>query len=133
MNPAFTKDPLWAADAGELVIALEDYGRLRELTGNDALAEELDRATVVPEERMPDNIVTMNSRCIYIDESAGVRREVELVYPEEADPARGKISVMAPVGSALLGLSVGRAIEWVFPDGRPHRLRVERVFTPAEY
>lgn len=127
MNPAFMNDPLLAADSGEPVIPQEDYGRLRELPGNAALAEELDRAIVMPVDRMPANVVTMNSRCIYVDESTGARREVELVYPEEADPAQGKISVLAPVGSALLGMAVGHAIEWEFPDGRPHRLRVERV------
>lgn len=116
----------------DLMIPEADYARLWTLAGNQALAQELSRATVVPRERMPDDIVRMGSRVTYVDESSGTRREVELVYPEVADPARGKISVLAPVGSALLGLREGQAIDWIFPDGRPRRLLVERTLPPAE-
>ncbi len=74
----------------------------------------------------------MNSRLIYADESTGATREVELVYPNEADPVTGRISVLAPVGCALLGLSVGQSIDWKLPSGQIHRLRVERVlFQPT--
>jgi len=56
---------------------------------------------------------------------------VTIVYPQDADPSDGKISVMAPVGSALLGLSVGQSIDWCFPDGRPRTLRVvELLYQP---
>jgi regulator of nucleoside diphosphate kinase len=113
--------------ASHLVLPEEDYLRLRRLAGQHPLADELDRVVVVSPERMPNNVVTMNSRCTYFDESARVRREVELVYPEDADPASGKVSVLAPVGSALLGMAVGQSIDWDFPDGRAHRLHIERV------
>jgi regulator of nucleoside diphosphate kinase len=109
------------------VISMEDYVRLREIVGDRALAEELDRAIVVPSDRIPRDVVTMNSRLIYADESAGTRREVELVFPNEADPLTGRISVLAPVGCALLGLRVGQSIDWSLPNGHVHRLRVERV------
>ena len=95
-----------------------------------ALGEELDRATVVPEERMPADIVRMHSRVAYVDETTGARREVELVFPEESDMARGKVSVLAPVGAALLGLRLNQSIEWSFPDGRPRRLRVDGILAP---
>lgn len=116
----------------ELLIADTDYVRLAPLAGHDALAEELSRATVVPAERMPANVVRMHSRVTYLDERSGERREVELVFPEEADMASGKVSVLAPVGSALLGLEEGEAIEWPFPDGHVRRLRVERTVAPAD-
>lgn len=116
----------------ELIVTDRDFIRLRALTSKESLAEELGRATVVPHERIAQNIVRMHSRVTYVDESCGEVREVELVFPEEAKPADGKISVLSPVGAALLGLSEGQAIDWPFPDGRLHRLRVERTLAPAE-
>ena len=110
-----------------LVLLLDDYAQLRGLARDHELSDELDRAIVVPPERMPSDVVTMHSRCIYVDESTGARREVELVYPDEADPAAGKISVLAPIGSALLGLAAGHSIDWELPGGKIHRITVERV------
>ena len=78
---------------------------------------------------MPRDVVAMYSRVIYVDEKLGTRREVELVFPAEANPAAGKISVLAPVGSALLGIAAGRTIDWPYPDGEIHRLRIERVLS----
>ena len=111
----------------ELFIALDDYVRLREIVGDHDLANELDRAIVVPSERIPRDVVTMNSRVVYADESAGIARGVVLVFPSEADPWSGRVSVLAPVGCALLGLRVGQSIDWNLPNGRRHRLRVERI------
>jgi regulator of nucleoside diphosphate kinase len=115
------------ANGDDLVISMDDYVRLREIVGDHDLADELDRAIVVPSDRIPRDVVTMNSRLIYADESAGTRREVELVFPNEADPLKGRVSVLAPVGCALLGLRVGQSIDWNLPNGHVHRLRVERV------
>ena len=111
----------------DLVVSMNDYVRLRELFGDHALAEEMERAIVVPSDRIPKDVVTMNSRLIYFDESTGTTREVELVYPDEADSMTGRVSVLAPVGCALLGLSAGQSIDWNLPGGKVHRLRVERV------
>ncbi len=116
----------------DLFVSLNDFVRLRELVGDHPLADELKRAIVVPSDRIQKNIVTMHSRLVYLDESTGATREVELVYPDEADPVAGKVSVLAPVGSALLGLSVGQSIDWEFPTGEMHRLRVERVLFQPE-
>ncbi len=110
-----------------MVVSLSDYVRLRELVEDHALAEELERAIVVPSDRIPKDVVTMNSRLFYSDESTGMTREVELVYPDEADHVTGRVSVLAPVGCALLGLSAGQSIDWNLPGGKVHRLRVERV------
>lgn len=111
----------------DLFISMDDFVHLRKLVADHPLAEELERAIVVPPDRIPGNIVTMHSRLIYSDESTCTTREVELVYPDEAAPMAGKVSVLAPVGCALLGLSVGQSIDWTFPTGEVHRLRVERV------
>lgn len=111
----------------DLLISMDDYVRLREIVGDHDLAEELDRAIVVPLDRIPEDVVIMNSRLIYVDENAGTRREVELVFPDEADPWAGRVSVLAPVGCALLGLRVGQSIDWNLPNGHVHRLRVEKV------
>jgi regulator of nucleoside diphosphate kinase len=113
----------------DLIVSVDDYIRLRELVADHALAEELELAIVVPSDRIPKNVVTMNSRLIYADESTGQTREVELVYPSEADPVVGRISVLAPVGCALLGLSAGQSIDWNLPSGQVHRLRVERILS----
>ena len=112
-----------------MIVSVDDYVRLRELVADHALAEELELAIVVPSDRIPKNVVTMNSRLIYSDESTGQTREVELVYPSEADPVAGRISVLAPVGCALLGLSAGQSIDWNLPSGQVHRLRVERILS----
>ena len=108
-----------------------DLARLGHLRDAPALAPELDRADIVPFRTVPPNVVTMNSRVVFKDETTGEFRTVTIVYPQDADPSDGRISVMAPVGSALLGLSVGQSIEWCFPDGRPRTLRVvELLYQP---
>lgn len=88
------------------------------------LEEELLRAKLVTPEDLPAGIVTMNSRVRCKDESSGDEHEVELVYPHEADADKGKVSVLAPIGTALLGMSVGNAIEWPVPGKRVTRVRV---------
>jgi regulator of nucleoside diphosphate kinase len=91
------------------------------------LENELVRAKVVPAEEIPKDVVTMNSRVVFEDETTGQRREVTLVYPREADISAGKISVLVPVGTALLGLRVGQSIDWDLPSGQKHRYRVIAV------
>lgn len=114
-------------NSNELILSESDFARLRVLAAGHDLSAELDRVIVIPEALMPLDVVGMHSRVRYLDERLGSRREVELVYPDEADAAQGRISVLAPVGSALLGLAAGDAIDWKYPDGKIHRLRVEQV------
>jgi regulator of nucleoside diphosphate kinase len=96
-------------------------GRFEQLEG------ELARAAVVPRARIPKDVVTMNSRVLFENETTGERREVTLVYPREADIDAGKISILVPVGTALLGLRVGQSIEWELPNGARQRYRVVAV------
>src|SRR5690242_16315524 len=102
-----------AIDRSAIHVTEQDLERLRNVvakhgTGRDAAAAEqleteLDRAVVVPASELPADVVTMNSRLVFEDEM-GRRREVQLVYPWQTRPARGQISILAPVGVALLGL-----------------------------
>jgi regulator of nucleoside diphosphate kinase len=116
----------------EIVITAADMAELHHLRACAPLRHELERALVVSSALVPPDVATMNSRVRYTDENDGVRRAVSLVYPLQADAAHGKVSVLAPVGTALLGLSEGQSIEWDFPDGSRRRLRLEKVLFQPE-
>jgi regulator of nucleoside diphosphate kinase len=89
----------------------------------DALRGELDRAEVVEPAAVPADVVTMNSVVTFKDEGLGEEMTVSLVYPS-AVRIDGTVSILAPVGSALLGLTKGQQIDWPTPDGRQRLLRV---------
>jgi regulator of nucleoside diphosphate kinase len=91
-----------------------------------ALRAELDRAELCEPQAMPPNVVTMNSTVTFGDEKTGERLTVTLVYPAAAGKP-GTVSVLAPVGSALLGLASGQEIDWPMPGGQPRRLRVLEI------
>lgn len=93
----------------------------------DYLAREIARATVVPPGTALPDVVSMGSDVAFRDETTGQTRAVTLVYPDEADLARGKLSVLTPVGAALIGLSVGQSIEFETPDGGGRSLTVLRA------
>ena len=103
----------------------------RRMPGIDALQAELDRATVVEPEEMPPNIVTMNSTVRFRDDNSGKEYELTLVYPDGAGQP-GTVSVLAPIGSALLGVAVGQSIAWVVPGGRAITLRVLELVRQPE-
>jgi regulator of nucleoside diphosphate kinase len=107
-----------------IVVTAPDFDRLRNLRVHRALGAELDRAVVLRSSSVPPDLVTMNSRLIFEDESTGERREIAIVYPQDADASKGNVSVLAPVGTALLGLSTGQSIVWPFPDGSARTLQV---------
>jgi len=130
-----------AIDSSAIHVTEGDLERLRRVVakhklGRDAAAAEqleteLERAVIVPRDEMPADVVTMNSRVVFEDEM-GRRRDVHLVYPWQARPARGRISILAPVGVALLGLSVGQVIDWPLPNGRTASLRIVSVLYQPE-
>lgn len=91
------------------------------------LVGELERARVRPDHRVPADVVGMNSTVDFVDEAHGSARTVRLVYPAEADIAAGKVSVLTPVGAALIGLKAGQSIRWPDRDGRLRELRVLKV------
>jgi regulator of nucleoside diphosphate kinase len=117
-----------AADHEELSCAIAVLGRLTE-RGRDELAAlraELERAEIVAPEEVPSDVITMNSRAELLDLDSSERMEFTLVFPREADIEQGRISVLAPLGTAMLGYHVGDEFEWVVPYGR-RRLRVAAV------
>jgi regulator of nucleoside diphosphate kinase len=91
-----------------------------------ALETELARAQVVGHDEVPAGVVTMNSRVHCREESSGKDYHLTLVFPEDAG-AEGRVSILAPVGCALLGLSVGQQIDWPGPGGKPLRLTLLAV------
>jgi RNA polymerase sigma-70 factor (ECF subfamily) len=111
-----------------LLITEADRARLMRLKPHAALLREIDRAVVISlEAAILTDTVTMNTQVFYTDESTGARQHLNLVYPQEAGGCACCVSILAPVGTALLGLSAGQAIEWDFPDGNHRRLRVDQV------
>lgn len=98
----------------------------------ELLEEELSRATAVPDGELPNDVVAMNSVVRFQDLETGKESVVTLVYPFESDPAEGRISILSPVGSALIGLRVGQVIQWPFPNGKEKKLKVMGV-DPGRY
>ena len=92
----------------------------------EVLEEEIERAKIVPQEKIPPDVVTMRSRVRIVDMRTGEQLVYQLVYPHEANYAAQKISILAPIGMALLGYSAGTEIEWQVPSGS-RRLRIEAV------
>lgn len=100
----------------------KDYHRLhqvvlaqRQANGNqvvEALGKELKRASILPSTEIPADVITMNSRVILREKNKGDRFELSLVYPREANVNEHKISVLAPVGTAILGCKVGEEVSW---------------------
>jgi regulator of nucleoside diphosphate kinase len=96
----------------------------------DVLLAELDRARVVDDRRIAVDVVRMGSTLRFTSD-LGEDKRVTLVFPGEADIAEGKVSILTPIGAALIGLSAGQSIDWKARDGRIHRLTVESVEAPV--
>jgi len=120
----------------ELIISKNDHETLSVLVGNletDTgllIQEELDRATLVEDESLPENVVSMGSVVTFVDESNGQEMTIRLLYPHDMkiESAYQKVSVLAPVGAALIGLGIGHTIEWPLPNGKTKHLKVTSVF-----
>lgn len=113
-------------DAERLEMLLESLQH-NAFPGKDALEAELSRADVVEPEDIPANVVTMNSTVRFRVESSKEEFTLTLVYPKDIDEGGSKISILAPVGGALLGLSQGDTIEWPKPGGGLLHVRIEEV------
>lgn len=106
----------------EDAVACSESDRVNWLT----LEEEIEKARVVPSDQIPPNVVTMHSRVRIVDMRTGEQLVYQIVYPHEANYAQKKISILAPIGTALLGYSAGTEIDWKVPSGS-RRLRIEAV------
>jgi len=120
----------------EIIISSLDSDRLyalietlpaNSLPGISALEEELDRAKIVDSKDIPPTIVTMNSTVKFSVESSKEESVLTLVYPKDMDSNSNKISILAPVGSALLGLSQGDQIEWPKPGGGLIKVTIKEI------
>lgn len=99
--------------------------------GLDQLEEELARCAEVKQEAVPKDVVTMNSKVTLKDLTSGKDITCTLVFPDEADSAQGKVSVLAPLGMAILGYRVGDKISWQMPSG-VRELQIETVHYQPE-
>lgn len=118
---------LRASDAEALEKLINGAGDGRDAAGAELLDEELARATIVADDELPPRTVALDSRVRFQAIPSEEVREVTLVVPAKASPDQGRISVLSPVGSALIGLRAGDDIDWPLPGGRMRRLRVLEV------
>ena len=129
-----------AMHSPEIIITETDSDRLTRLldvlpdaqrSAASALEVELERAHVVASRAVPRDVVTMNSRVVFEEADTGRRSEAVLVYPHDTKHDANAVSVLAPVGSALLGMRKGQSIDWRMPSGRLKRYRVvDIVYQP---
>jgi regulator of nucleoside diphosphate kinase len=127
----------------KIIITEEDHERLEVLLASefaaaigpceylDDLRAELDRAEIVRPDEVPPNVVTMNSTVVLRDLDTKEKETYTLVFPDAADIANDRLSVLAPVGTAILGERVGDVVRWRVPQGW-RRLKVERVLYQPE-
>ncbi len=126
-----------------IVVTEADYNRLSALLDSefakvispveylDDLRAELQRARIVRPDKTPRNVVTMNSTVTLRDLDTGERETYTLVYPDQADIANNRLSILAPVGTAILGQRRGDELRWRVPSG-VRRLRVQRITSQPE-
>jgi regulator of nucleoside diphosphate kinase len=111
-----------------LIVTEADLANLSLL---EPLKRKLENARVVLSDAVPPEVVTMNSEVLLRDEATGELRLVKVVYPAEADPGAGRVSVVGSAGTALLGASAGKTIQCEL-GGAVRRLRVEQVIHQPE-
>jgi len=121
----------------QIIVSTADYERLTDLANASLhsqpavaqeLLDEMDRAKVVDASAVPADVVRMGSTVTFKSDG-GQTRTLKLVYPADESLDEHRISVMTPVGAALIGLGVGQAISWTARDGKNHRLTVTKVST----
>lgn len=128
-----------AADAA-VVLSAADYRDLMPLTAAsrspgdaaDQIAEKLETANIADPAAIPASVVTMNTEMDVRDEASGQVARLTLVHPREANIVAGRISVLTPVGAALLGVSEGATVEVDVPSGEAKRLTVLRILMQPE-
>lgn len=126
-----------------LYITENDKKRLEELAGVakefgsharkdlESLVKELERAVIVAPQNVPPDVVTMNSKVALLDLDTSERMEYVLAFPKDANIGNGSISVLAPIGTAILGYAKGDVVEWPVPSGT-RRIRIEDILYQPE-
>lgn len=124
----------------DIVVSASDHSRLTGLAQSsldrlpeiaEVLLSEMERARVAPSEKVPDNVVRMGSTVTFRSGDSEVKR-VTLVYPGKADIAQGMVSILTPVGAALIGLAEGQSVAWTSRDGRRLELEIVTVEPPRD-
>jgi regulator of nucleoside diphosphate kinase len=116
-----------------ILMTERDYLRIKHIlsfqnsSNFENLEIELDRAKIIDDNEIPQGLVTMNKKFKFEVMQEQKTMIITIVYPEDANFAEGKISVLAPLGSALIGLQVNQEINWMFPDGKVKRLKILEV------
>jgi len=131
-KPRRTRTPKLVINADDLdhIEALAEGAMQRNPALADRLLDEISRARVVAPGKMPKDVVAIGSTVTYRDETTGLEKTVTLVFPENAEIAQQRISLMTPIGVALLGLSEGAAFYWDTRDNQRRTLTVIRVEQP---
>lgn len=125
---------MMSPNTGERMLTELDFARLKSLAhgASAPLKEVLVQADVVPSDEVPADVVTMYAKSIVRDLGLQQRRVVTLCYPADADPAQGRISVMSPAGTALLGLRAGDVATWAGPAGAATMVQIETLISQPE-
>jgi regulator of nucleoside diphosphate kinase len=97
-----------------------------------SIEDVLDASAIVPSREVAADIVTMHSRLLLQDLPNGQRHTMTLCYPEQADPAAQRVSVLSPAGSALLGLRVGNVARWIGPSGHEKAAEIVAILFQPE-
>jgi regulator of nucleoside diphosphate kinase len=129
------RDVVRTRSVPQIIVSNADYERLTDLASASLerlpdvakeLLAEMDRARVVDDAAVPANVVRMGSTVSFKSDD-GHERTLKLVYPADESLDQHRISVMTPVGAALVGLAEGQSISWTARDGRRHELTVLKV------
>jgi regulator of nucleoside diphosphate kinase len=130
MQMASFRDVLLSARDAEalgLMLGNAPRGRRLEDEAAAALAEKLSAASIVPPGKLPADVVTMESTVTYVEQPEGGERTVSVVFPAQADAGAGRVSVLSPIGHALLGRAVGSVIDVALLTGRRFAIRIVDV------
>lgn len=139
MTNVLARRPKSGVNKPRIRMSANDHERLSRLARSavhsmpevaEALNDELDRAQVLKPGRHPVDVVCMGCEVLFRDDTSGKTQTVTLVYPEDADISKGKVSVLTPIGAALIGLSAGDAMNWNTRSGDMKRLTVLHVCEP---
>lgn len=115
----------------KLISDEKEFGNMQQTSHLHDLEREVRRARVLPQEEIPANVVTMNTQLLLKDLSTGEESDYTLVYPENADFETNRISILAPIGTAVLGFREGDVFEWEIPAGKVS-LQVMKVLYQPE-
>jgi regulator of nucleoside diphosphate kinase len=126
-----------------IFITTKDLEKLRDLIreayhteyrGSDylkKLTEEIEKASVVQPDQIPSDVITLNSTARLVDRETNEEMVYTIVFPEDADASQGKISILAPIGTAMLGYKAGDTFEWDTPGGK-RTIRVKKILYQPE-